>query len=156
MPAGRQQLKNSLKIRNSLSKILFLLLFCGCSGCTQLNTVYVPSQLKNFNEEKKSKSKPHLTISVVPRVLHPMTYISAVVKIKGGPISEDFYCQTITWDWGDGTISSTSEDCEPFEEGQQVRTLFTKIHQYSSPGEYKIIFTLGKHSVSTTVNVSGI
>jgi len=147
MPAEKEMRKK----KNSLSK-LSLLLFC---SCTHLPTVYIPPQLRNFTSEEK-KSPPHLTISILPKTFLSGSFVSAVIKIKGGPISETFYCQTITWNWGDGETSSETEDCEPFEESQQLRTLFTKIHQYRSAGEFKITFTLGKHSVSDIVNVLGI
>ena len=44
--------------------------------------------------------------------------ISATAEFKGGDDDfRDYYCPTIEWNWGDGTVSEASADCEPYEAG---------------------------------------
>jgi len=137
-------------MKRRLSSIILLgLLSFSCASAGP--TIYIPPQLRNAKDS--SNEKPHLTISVLPATMLQWTTVSAVVKIKGGPITEDFYCKTISWDWGDGNISKELEDCDPFEAGVKIKSLFVKIHEYRDAGEFKVTFRLGTHTIATTVIV---
>lgn len=55
----------------------------------------------------------------------------------------EFYCATVEWDWGDGTISENTTDCEPYEAGKsQIQRRFTADHVYRQAGAYRIAFRL--------------
>ena len=65
----------------------------------------------------------------------------------------------MTWDWGDGTKSEPSTDCEPYEAGKtEIRRRFTMTHGFPTSGNYRVQITLKRRdktvvSASTTVQV---
>ena len=80
------------------------------------------------------------------------------VDVRGG--SDDyaeFYCASVEWDWGDGTMSENSSDCEPYEAGKStIRRRFTAEHTYRQQGNFKVIFKLKQKTRvvgSASVNV---
>ena len=55
----------------------------------------------------------------------------------------EFYCATVEWDWGDGTISENTTDCNPYEAGKsQIQRRFNADHVYRQAGTYRIAFRL--------------
>jgi hypothetical protein len=54
---------------------------------------------------------------------------------------EDFYCLDELWEWGDGTESFHENDCDPYEDGAEVRSKFGETH-YFRPGQYEITLRL--------------
>jgi hypothetical protein len=49
----------------------------------------------------------------------------------GGSDSQQLYCPAIEWEWGDGTKSEDSADCEPFEAGKsEIKRHFTAEHTF--------------------------
>ena len=45
---------------------------------------------------------------------------------------ETYYCLDEVWDWGDGTESVREPDCDPFEEGTELKTSFTDTHYFGT------------------------
>ena len=70
--------------------------------------------------------------------------VRLVVDVRGGADDyQDFYCPSIEWDWGDGTVSGNSEDCDPYEAGKSViRRRFSAEHVYRLPGTLTVAFRL--------------
>jgi hypothetical protein len=70
--------------------------------------------------------------------------ISATAELRGGDDDfQDYYCPTIEWNWGDGTISEATNDCDPYEPGKsQIRRRYTGSHNYKRSGSYRISFRL--------------
>ena len=72
------------------------------------------------------------------------------------PISTARRCR---WDWGDGTVSENSEDCDPYEEGTSaIRRRFSANHTFQQGGAYRVTFRLKQKtrviaSASTNVQV---
>ena len=66
------------------------------------------------------------------------------VDVKGGPDDyADFYCPTIQWDWGDGTVSETGEDCEPYQAGKtSITRRYSSDHLFRLSGDYRLTFRL--------------
>ena len=54
---------------------------------------------------------------------------------------ETYYCLDEIWDWGDGTESVREPDCDPFEEGTELKTNFTDTH-YFGTGRWIITLAL--------------
>jgi hypothetical protein len=78
--------------------------------------------------------------------------------LKGGPDDyEDYYCPAVEWDWGDGTRSEASSDCEPYEPGiSQITRRFSKTHVYNFQGRYRVQVRLKRNSrllTSATTNI---
>ena len=70
--------------------------------------------------------------------------IMVVAELKGGDNDfQDYYCPTIEWNWGDGTISEKTEDCAPYEPGtSQIIRRYSLSHSYKRSGGYAISFRL--------------
>jgi hypothetical protein len=56
---------------------------------------------------------------------------------------EEYYCASVEWDWGDGTRSESSDDCEPYEAGKsEIRRRYAIQHKYNIDGNYDVQFRL--------------
>jgi len=88
--------------------------------------------------------KPSLSLRVTPPLGFSPLRVRLVVDVKDGDDDyEDFYCPTIEWDWGDGTVSASSEDCDPYQPGKSVvRRRFSTEHVFRQPGSFRVAFRL--------------
>jgi hypothetical protein len=96
------------------------------------------------SEDRKEPKRPSLSLKATPGTGMVPVRISATAEFKGGDDDfQDYYCPTIEWNWGDGTVSEASTDCEPYEAGvSQIRRRFTASHTYKRAGAYRIAFRL--------------
>jgi hypothetical protein len=102
--------------------------------------------------------KPSLSLRATPPVGFSPLRVRIVVDVRGGADDyADFYCPAIEWDWGDGTNSSNSEDCDPYEAGKStIRRRYSIEHVFRQPGAFQISFRLKKRDrviASTSANV---
>lgn len=104
--------------------------------------------------------KPSLGLRATPSVGFTPARIAFVAELKGGSNDyEAFYCATIEWEWGDGTESEESIDCDPYVAGKsEIRRRFAKDHRYHMADEYRVQFRLKKAgkvvgSASTTIRL---
>ena len=51
---------------------------------------------------------------------------------------EQYYCLEEVWEWDDDTESFYEPDCEPYEEGMELKRFFSSSHQYRWPGNYQV------------------
>ncbi|MGE5358342.1 MAG: hypothetical protein ACM3NQ_04940 [Bacteroidales bacterium] len=67
-------------------------------------------------------------------------------QVRGGPNDNpELYCPTVEWDWGDGTVSESSSDCDPFEPSKtEIQRSFTTQHVYKYGGDYVVQLRLKK------------
>ena len=88
--------------------------------------------------------KPSLSLRVTPPVGFAPLRTRLVVDVRDGDDDyADFYCPTVEWDWGDGTVSANSEDCDPYEAGKSsIRRRFSTEHTFRQPGAYRVAFRL--------------
>jgi hypothetical protein len=113
---------------------------------------------KSQGEEKAKK--PSLSLRASPPISFSPANIHLVAELKGGPDDyEEFYCPAIEWDWGDGTRSENSSDCDPYEAGvSQISRRFSKTHVYNIQGRYRVQVRLKRNtkvltSASTNIQV---
>lgn len=106
------------------------------------------------------KDKPKLSLRASPSVAFAPARIYVVAEIKGGPDDyEKFYCAGVEWDWGDGTKSEASADCEPYEAGKsEIKRRFPVEHTFRVAGQFRIQFRLKQKNdpvaaVNTTVRI---
>ena len=102
---------------------------------------------KDKDSEDKDKGKrPKLTLTARPPIAMSPARVSLTAELNGGPDDlEDFYCPTIEWDWGDGTSSETTADCDPYEAGKSTfRRRFTVEHVFRA-GYHRVSLRLKKH-----------
>ena len=112
--------------------------------------------------QQTEPKKPSLSLKATPPVgFTPLRVVVAVDVKDGSDDYADFYCAGVEWDWGDGTISENSSDCDPYQAGKStIRRRFTADHIYRQQGQFKVTFKLKQKNkqvaaVSTNVQVRG-
>jgi hypothetical protein len=58
---------------------------------------------------------------------------------------EDYYCLEEIWDWDDETESEYAPDCEPYQEGAELKRYFSASHEYRYPGSYNVFLRLQRN-----------
>ena len=104
----------------------------------------MPSTALQAREQGK---KPSLSLKASPAISFAPARIVIVAELKGGDDSEELYCPTVEWEWGDLTQSIVEADCEPYAPGKsEIKRRFTVEHQFKTPGSFKIVLRLKKGS----------
>jgi hypothetical protein len=137
---------NSRRAFRSLAALLAL---------TLLDATMAPVAGADGQEENK---KPSLSLKATPPISFSPAKVRVAAEVRGGADDyEEFYCPTIEWDWGDGTISENTEDCNPYEAGKStIRRRFSAEHTYRMSGNFKVIFKLKRKTrtvAATSVSV---
>ena len=109
-------------------------------------------------QRETDEKKPSLSLKATPPLGFSPLKVRVVVDVRGGRDDyADFYCAGTEWDWGDGTVSESSSDCDPYEAGKStIRRRFTADHVFRQRGELKIVFRLKQKTrivASATANV---
>ena len=104
------------------------------------SAVAIPSAQK-----EQKDAKPSLKLTARPPIGMSPARVVLTADVNGGPNdAEDYYCPTIEWDWGDGTTSETTSDCNPYEPGKsEIRRRYTIDHIFRA-GNYKVAFRIKK------------
>jgi hypothetical protein len=70
--------------------------------------------------------------------------VRLVVDLKNGPNDyQEYYCPGVQWDWGDGTVSENSEDCDPYQAGKsEIRRRYSVEHVFRQSQTYQVFFRL--------------
>ena len=91
--------------------------------------------------------KPSLSLKANPPVGFSPLRVRLVVDLKNGANDyQEYYCPGVQWDWGDGTVSENSEDCDPYQAGKsEIRRRFTVEHVFRRPENYRVTFRLKRH-----------
>jgi hypothetical protein len=94
------------------------------------------------------EQKPSLSLRANPPVGFTPLRVRATVDVRGGADDyADFYCPSIEWDWGDGTSSESSADCDPYEAGRSsIQRRWSAEHVYRQSGGFRIVFKLKQKS----------
>ena len=102
----------------------------------------------NAVQRSDDNKKPSLTFKATPPVGFAPLKVRVVVDLKGGANDySDFYCATVEWDWADGNISGSGEDCEPYQAGKsEIQRRFTAVHTFRQGGDYEVAFRLKQKS----------
>ena len=110
------------------------------------------------NAQRNDDKKPSLSLKATPPVGFSPLKVRLSVELKGGPEdSQDFYCPSIEWDWGDDVTSQQSEDCEPYQPGKsEIRRRYNAEHIFRDAGSFSVKFRLKQGSrvvASASTNV---
>jgi hypothetical protein len=99
-------------------------------------------QSKDDKDEKVKR--PSLSLKVNPAITFAPARIVVTAELRGGgPNDPELYCPEVEWDWGDGTRSEATENCDPFEPGKsEVKRRWTVEHSYDTSGSYRIVLRL--------------
>ncbi len=109
----------------------------------------------------KDDKRPKITLKAQPMIAMSPAKVTLRAELVGGSNNyEDYYCATVEWDWGDGTQSESTADCEPYEAGKsEIKRRYSIEHTFRA-GYYQVAFRLKKRAkvltqVTTTVQVQG-
>ncbi len=103
-------------------------------------------QPSKSTKDKDQDKRPTLKLSARPNLAMSPARVVLTADISGGPNdSEDFYCPSVEWDWGDGTMSESSADCEPYEPGKsEIKRRYVVEHVFRA-GNYRVALRLKQH-----------
>lgn len=106
--------------------------------------------------QKAEDRKPSLSFRLSPNLGFTPLRVRVVVEVRGGANDyEEFYCPTIEWDWGDGTISEAGEDCDPYQAGTStIKRRYAVEHTFRQSGSYRVMFRM-KQRGKVTASSSG-
>jgi hypothetical protein len=101
------------------------------------------------------KGKPNISVKANPVIAFSPARVVVTADLKGGANDyQDFYCPSIEWEWGDGTISEDSADCDPYEAGKsEIKRHFTASKVFQISGDYRVQFKIKKKD--KTIAVAG-
>ena len=100
------------------------------------------------DEKDKRVKGPSLALKVSPSVAFSPARVVVTAELKGGTdVDEELYCPGLEWDWGDGTVSEASEDCEPFAAGTStIKRRWVASHTFETAGNYRVLLRLKRGS----------
>jgi hypothetical protein len=129
-----------------------------CGGAALLTAGVCLAAQDAQPKSKTEPKRPQLSLKATPGTGMVPIRISATAELKGGDDDfQDYYCPTIEWNWGDGTVSEYSNDCEPYEAGKaQIRRRFTASHTYKRAGAYRISFRLKRKDKVVTATTTPV
>jgi hypothetical protein len=110
-----------------------------------------------LHADQGGSKKPSLSLKATPAVSFAPARIVLVAELKGGDDNtEELYCPTVEWEWGDGTSSIAEADCEPYEAGKsEVKRRFSIEHKFQNSGSYRVVLRLRKSSkIIATANAN--
>lgn len=92
----------------------------------------------------KDKNKPTIQVKASPPIAFSPARVVFTADIKGGADDdEQFYCADVEWNWGDGTESESSADCDPYQAGKsEIKRHFAADRVFQTSGDYRIEFKL--------------
>jgi len=130
---------------------------CVASVLSMMAAAGVVSAQKNDKAPSKDDDakRPRLSLKAQPVVAMSPARIVLTAELAGGANDfEDFYCAATEWDWGDGTQSETSADCDPYEAGKsEIKRRFTVEHVFRA-GNFRVQFRLKRRD--KTVASAGV
>jgi len=132
------------------------LVCAGVASVVLIAAVAAAQQPDKSAKDKDQDKRPSLKLTARPALGMAPARISLTADLNGGPNdAEDYYCPTIEWDWGDGTKSESSSDCEPYEPGKsEIRRRWAVQHVFRA-GNYRVSIRLKKRDkVVTSATVS--
>ena len=113
-------------------------------------------------QDEEEAGRPSLSLRATPLVGFTPLRVRLAAELRDGDDDyREFYCPTIEWDWGDGTLSESSEDCDPYVEGvTEIRRRYSTEHIFRAPGTFRITFRLKQQDriiaiTTTTIRVQG-
>lgn len=106
--------------------------------------VLVAATLQVVPSHAQKPKGTSLSIRVSPQIVFSPARVVATAELKDvDDASGEFYCPALEWEWGDGTTSEASFDCEPFEAGRsEIKKRYISDHTYQTAGRYRLLLRL--------------
>jgi hypothetical protein len=121
-----------------------------CLGITAIvfaaPSQHEPPSPHEHRDSKDDDRRPKLSLKANPTVSISPARVVLTAELTGGANDyEELYCATVDWDWGDGTESESTTDCEPYETGKsEIKRRFTVQHVFRA-GVHKVAFRLKRN-----------
>jgi hypothetical protein len=114
-------------------------------------------------EDVELKLKGPRSVFMRPTGMYSWAPVNVRVRaeLEGTPENtEEYYCLEEEWEWGDETESTYEPDCDPYEEGAELKRIYSATHTFRYPGTYTIWLRLKNNRDTviagrTTVRVRG-
>ena len=105
-----------------------------------------PARPSNVSPAEKQLKRPALSLRATPNVAFSPATVHFYADLRGGPDDfQAFYCPTVEWDWGDGTTSDTTADCDPYVSGKTAITRhYSEDRLFRGAGQFLVTLRL-KH-----------
>ena len=101
------------------------------------------SRKDNGDTKAEKARRPTLVLRMDRSVgIAPMRVKLTADLIGGADDYQDFYCPAIEWDWGDGTQSESSFDCQPYQPHISKIVRHFSVEHHFEEGEYYVTFRL--------------
>ena len=122
-----------------------------CATCLLLCATVGTAAQKSDKDKDTDPKRPRLTLKAQPMISISPARVVLTAELQGGPNDfEEYYCPTVEWDWGDGTQSESTTDCQPYEAGKsEIKRRFTVEHIFRA-GNYKVMFRLKRRDKPLT------
>ena len=143
-------------------QILGRFAWVGAACLTLAATTTATAQQKDDKDAKDARDndkRPKISLKAQPTISMAPSRVVLTAELLGGANDfEEYYCPSVEWQWGDGTASEASSDCEPYEPGKsQIKRRFTVEHVFRA-GNYRIMFHLKRRdktvaSATATIQV---
>jgi hypothetical protein len=113
-----------------------------CGALALALTVLLPPHTAQGQEAEASK--PSLSLRATPASGFTPLRVRVVATLQDGSDDyQDYYCASVEWDWGDGTVSESSIDCDPYEAGtSEIQRRFSAEHIFREQGRHSVTFRL--------------
>ena len=100
------------------------------------------------DKDPKDNPRPRISLRAQPPVgVAPARVVLTAELIGGLNDFEEYYCPTVSWEWGDDTKSESTVDCEPYEAGKsEIKRRFTVQHVFQEEGSHKVFFRLKRRN----------
>jgi hypothetical protein len=104
------------------------------------------------------KGKPNISVKASPVIAFSPARVVVSADLKGGANDyEDFYCPSIEWEWGDGTTSEQTADCDPYEAGKsEIKRHFSASKVFQTSGDYRVQFKIKKKDKTIAVGSTDV
>jgi hypothetical protein len=111
------------------------------------------------DDEKTDRAKrPKLVLTLDLTVGMAPARVTLRADLVGGADDyQDFYCPSIEWNWGDGTKSESTFDCQPYHPGVSEIVRHFAVEHVFQEGQYHVTFRLkraDKELAAARANVS--
>jgi hypothetical protein len=116
------------------------------ASLTMAATTAVFAGKDNDDAGRDRARRPKLVLKTDRSVGVAPARVTLTADLVGGADDyEDFYCLGIEWDWGDGTQSDSSFDCQPYQPNVSKITRHFSIQHLFSEGQYRVTFRLKRN-----------
>jgi len=136
-------------------RILRCSLWAGAASAVVVAAFVTAAAQKDDKDAKDQR--PKVTLKATPIVsIAPARVVLTAELVGGSNDYEEYYCPTVEWDWGDGTQSESTADCEPYQPGKtEIKRRFTVEHVFRA-GSYRVMFRMKRRAkpiVAATSNI---